>query len=163
MADLRAHFDALRFSRVETFIQSGNVLFDSTSRDLPGLEAKIERRLESKLGYPVATFLRPLADLAAVAGHRPFPEGGSNDGAKLYVGFLKSALTAERETAVRALDNPIDELRVVGCELYWLCRKGFGESAVSGPRLERALGGPVTIRSLVSLGKLIAKHAGPDR
>ncbi len=52
-------FESLRFSGVETFIASGNVVFESRSGDHQALTKKIERTLQKSLGYEVATFIRP--------------------------------------------------------------------------------------------------------
>ena len=67
MDRLRALFEELKFANVETFIASGNVLFDSASKSTDAMETRIERHLEKALGYEVATFVRPLASLAAVS------------------------------------------------------------------------------------------------
>ncbi|HEX8490901.1 MAG TPA: DUF1697 domain-containing protein, partial [Chthoniobacterales bacterium] len=58
MAELRRVFQALGFKDVETFIASGNVVFNSGVSDLRALEFLIEDRLRSVLGYEVSTFLR---------------------------------------------------------------------------------------------------------
>ena len=75
MATLRDHFSALGLTRVETYIASGNVLFDvphadinndaATPRTVDALESMIEAQLERTLGYAVSTFLRTSAELAA--------------------------------------------------------------------------------------------------
>jgi uncharacterized protein (DUF1697 family) len=66
MDRLRTVFEALRFGRVETFIASGNVLFDSGESDTAALEQMIETRLEKELGYEVTTFLRRPAELSTI-------------------------------------------------------------------------------------------------
>ena len=59
---LRSLFESLGFSNVETFIASGNVIFDSTSKSTKALEKKIESYLLKTLGYEVVTlFVRPLS------------------------------------------------------------------------------------------------------
>ncbi|HLE57521.1 MAG TPA: DUF1697 domain-containing protein, partial [Rhodothermia bacterium] len=50
MADLRTHFESLGFDRVETFIASGNVIFDAPSSDTKSLAVRIENRLRENLG-----------------------------------------------------------------------------------------------------------------
>ena len=58
MEELRRLFTSLGGKDVETFIASGNVIFNSRSRDIPALEHTIEQRLHAALGYEVATFVR---------------------------------------------------------------------------------------------------------
>src|SRR6266852_6181845 len=87
MDHLRSLFEAMGFSNVETFIASGNVIFDSKSKSTKALESKIERALEDNLGYEVTTFIRSIAELAAVARYKPFHDCGE-DGNVLYIGFV---------------------------------------------------------------------------
>ena len=58
MEALRRIFESAGLTNVETFIASGNVLFDSGSRSEKALRAKIEKSLQNELGYSVVTFLR---------------------------------------------------------------------------------------------------------
>jgi uncharacterized protein (DUF1697 family) len=72
-------FEELPLENVETFIASGNVLFDTTARDIGALERKIEKHLEVKLGIEVGTYLRALDDLSGVASNHPFGDAKSRD------------------------------------------------------------------------------------
>ena len=72
MAELRGLFEALGFKSVETFIASGNVIFESRSTDISAMQRRIEERLLKALGYEVKTFIRTDADVAAIAQYKPF-------------------------------------------------------------------------------------------
>ena len=157
MADLRAIFDALRFTNVETFIASGNVIFDAPGTDAAALESVIEERLERKLGYAVSTFLRTPAELAAAVAT---PFATLDEGAHaLWVGFVKTALAAEATARLHALTSGTDSFHVVGREVYWRRAVKVSESKLTGARLERALGGPSTFRNITTVRKLAAKLA----
>src|SRR5712671_5083248 len=77
MDHLRSLFEAMGFSNVETFIASGNVIFDSKSKNTKALESKIEQGLEPSLGYAVTTFIRSVSELADVARYQPFADCGA--------------------------------------------------------------------------------------
>ena len=158
METLRKHFTRLGFANVETFIASGNVLFDAPSARPPELEERISMELERILGYPVATFVRSPADLASVIRHEPFA-GGTFDFSKhaLYIGFLTGRPKPDSVRKVVALKTPMDEFHVHGRELYWGARGRFSESPVSGAILERTLGMAMTMRSVTTVRKLVAK------
>ena len=163
MSHLRALFEALGLRHVETFIASGNMLFDAPSRDAGALEDRIERHLREALGYPVATFLRAPAEVAAVAAYRPFGAAGPGDGHTLSVGFLKAAPSAEAARRIAALRTGTDDFHVHGRELYWWCRTRLSESRVTGALLEKALGAPATFRNVTTVRRLALKAAGaPD-
>src|SRR5262245_28797721 len=87
MDQLRKLFEQLKFKNVETFIASGNVIFETASTDAAALETKIEKHLAKALGYEVGTFLRTCDEVAAIAGHKAFAE---KDGCHVHVAFLKS-------------------------------------------------------------------------
>ena len=158
MDALRKHFTRLGFGNVETFIASGNVLFDAPGAKPRDLEDRIAMELERVLGYPVATFVRSPGELASVVRHQAFP-AGAFDFAKnaLYVGFLGLRPSADIARRVLALNSSVDEFHIHGRELYWGCRTSFSESVVSGGALERALGSPMTMRNITTVRKLAAK------
>jgi uncharacterized protein (DUF1697 family) len=55
MESLRQVFESLGFSKVTTFIASGNVVFETTTKNIKSLEKKIEKRLQEALGYEVVS------------------------------------------------------------------------------------------------------------
>jgi uncharacterized protein (DUF1697 family) len=156
MEQLRTAFEAIRLTGVSTFIASGNVIFES-GRAVELVETAIEKKLKSTLGYEVATMVRSGPDLAAILRHVEHEELGPAPGITLYVGFLKTAPTPEIVTAVAALSNEVDVLRVRGRELYWRCNKSFAESTVAGPRLGKVLKVPTTVRNFNTVRRLAAK------
>jgi uncharacterized protein (DUF1697 family) len=155
---LRGHFETLGFTHVETFIASGNVIFETTARNTPTLEKKIEQHLREALGYEVATFIRTLAELAAMAQYQPFSPALLKTAQALNVAFLADALDAASQQKVAALKTDIDEFHVQGREVYWLCRRKQSESKFSNAVLERTLGRSATIRGFSTIQKLAAKY-----
>jgi len=155
MERLRELFETLGVRGVETFIASGNVIFETRATDAAALELKIERLLEKELGYEVATFLRTTDELAAVATHVPFASP-LPDGHALWVGFLKEEPGDERRAALLAHRSETDDLAVHGRELWWRRVPGT-DSKLTNARLERAVG-PATMRNVTTVRKLAAKY-----
>jgi len=155
---LRRQFETLGFTSVETFIASGNVIFESTARNTQTLEKKIEKQLHAALGYEVATFIRTEAELAAVARHQPFSPAMMKTAQALNVAFLAEPLDATAQTKLAALQTDIDDFHVQGREVYWLCRKKQSESTFSNVRLEKTLGRSSTIRGLNTIQKMAVKY-----
>lgn len=163
MDALRKHFARMGFADVETFIASGNVLFDAKDDDPAALEERIAHELEKSLGYAVATFLRTGPDLAAIVRHRPFdPAVIDPEQHALYIGFLPRKPSADIAHKVVALRTPVDEFHVHKRELYWGCRGRFSDSVVSGNILDRTIGMPMTMRNVTTVRKLAAKLAPPS-
>jgi uncharacterized protein (DUF1697 family) len=161
MARLRALFAALKLAHVETFIASGNVIFDAPGGDSRELENRIERHLKKALGYDVLTMVRSAAEVSAVAAWEPFT-ARERQGPKvtLFVAFLKDAPAKDAAGRLMAIESPADLFRVRGRELYWLLRGGFSDSKFAGGAIEKMLGVRATVRNITTVRKLAAKYGG---
>jgi len=160
MDQLRQFFEALAFTNVETFIASGNVIFEAKSKDTNALQRRIEKHLHNALGYEVATFLRTLEELDKIAKHQPFAKSEMNRvGNTLYVGFIADSPAKAVSQKVEALVTEVDYLKVTGRELYWLLRTSFSDSKLSGTILERALGTKTTIRNINTVQRILKKYS----
>jgi uncharacterized protein (DUF1697 family) len=163
MEVLRQVFTALGFACVETFIASGNVVFETLENDGAALEQRIAERLHEELGYDVATFVRTAAELADIAGYQPFSAPALEGARTLNIGFTSTPLDGGAEQKLQALRTDIDEFRVHGREVYWLCRTRQSESTFSNAVLEKTLGRPSTLRGASSVAKMAAKWAPETR
>jgi uncharacterized protein (DUF1697 family) len=160
MDHLRRLFEAMGFANVETFIASGNVIFDSRVRNASALERKIEISLETSLGYAVATFIRPVTDLSEIANRKLAVKlDPMVDGVSLYIGFLASAPAAEAKRKVRSFSTSSEEFDVVGREVYWVLRKTFSTSNVSPALLEKTIGVPATFRNVNTVRRLAERYS----
>ena len=160
MQTLRQLFEGWGAANVETFIASGNVVFDSSRRSAGVAERAIEDHIRKALGYPVITFLRTLSELAAVAGHTPFAKSEYDAGATLFVGFMKDAPGSAVCRAVAALRDDVNDYAIEGRELYWLRRSRLMESIGQGPPLERIVASPITMRNVNTVRRLASKYCG---
>ncbi len=143
MAELRALCGEIGFTRVRTYIASGNVVFDSNS-DEAGVKASLQTQLASRYGRPIGVVIRSGPDLETVIAANPFP-----------------AAPAER-TLVTLLDGPPpanvletarghgrEEIAVIGRNMFIRYVDGIADSKL---RLPGAVNG--TARNLNTLRKL---------
>ena len=158
MERLRALFADMAFSKVETFIASGNVIFETRVTNTMSLEAKIEKALEKGLGYEVATFLRSDEELKAIAEHEAFATTEVATAGAHCVIFLSTAPDADGRKRIKALSSDADAFHVNGRELYWLSRLKQSESKFSNALLERTLKQRSTARGVNTVRKLAAKY-----
>ncbi len=159
MEMLRELFSGLKFSNVETFIASGNVIFDTKAAPDQKLEQKIEKHLEAALGYEVGTFVRSLEEIRAISVYEPFSSDAVKAAHVVSVGFLKGVLSANVIEQVMTFRSDVDDFHVHGREAYWLCRVGQNETKVSAKKFERALGGPTTWRNVNTVVRLSDKYS----
>ena len=156
---LRRLFESHGFSNVETFIASGNVVFETDGTNAQALEREIEKTLREALGYEVATFVRTCAELAAVAGYEPFSRADIAAAAALNIGFLADAVDDESSRRLSALRTDVDDFHVRGREIYWLRRERQGGSKISNAAIEKALGRKATLRGANTIKKMAAKFS----
>ena len=156
MDRLRVLFEAAGLKNVETFIASGNVIFDSTRASTARLEATIEKQLNDGLGYEVATFLRSEAEVVGAAEHAAFPDEDMT-GSVLYVLFLKSSPSDAAVKKLLSLRTAVDDFHINGRDVYWLQRRAVGESKVAAGTLERALQMSGTARNITTVRRIAAK------
>ncbi len=157
---LRQQFEALGFSKVETFIASGNVVFEATKSGR-ALEQQIEQQLRAGLGYEVATFIRTEAELSAIANYQPFSPSALKTAQAFNIAFLADALDAASQQKLLALRTDIDDFHVHDREVYWLCRKKQSESTFSNVVLEKTIRRVSTIRGINTIRKMAAKYGAP--
>jgi uncharacterized protein (DUF1697 family) len=156
---LRRLFGSLGFSNVETFIASGNVVFETTPKNAQALKREIENGLREALGYEVATFLRTDAELAAVASYKPFSQSDLDGAAALNIAFLADGLDDKSSQQLMTLRTDVDDFHIHGREVYWLCRKRQSGSKISNAVLEKAIGQKSTLRGANTVQKLAAKYS----
>ena len=157
---LRQLFELMSFSKVETYIASGNVIFEATSRRPKALEKKIEDHLHKALGYEVATFIRSISELLEIAQYKPFQDADLNAaGVTIYIGFLAETLSEAAQRTVMSFQTKVDDFHVHHREIYWLCRIRSSESEFSLARLEKALGVQATFRNSTTVRKIAANYA----
>jgi len=155
MNDLKKLFEKMGFSNVSTFIASGNVIFDSASKNRKALEKKIEDSLEKGLGYPVATFVRTTEEVARVLEQSPFKNFESEEKLPaLFIGFVADPPENELGKKLKALSTKTDELLVQGSEIYWLCHSKLSDSKLSYAVMEKVLGVKATFRNCTTVRRI---------
>jgi uncharacterized protein (DUF1697 family) len=159
MGDLRRLFETMGFANVETFIASGNVIFESNSKGTQAMERKIENRLRESLGYEVDTFVRATSEVTRVAQYKPFDDSELEADHTIYVGFLADTPSRQTIQKLVSFQTELDRFHVSGREIYWLCRTKSSDSKFSGALLERTLGMRATIRNSTTVRKIAVKFS----
>jgi uncharacterized protein (DUF1697 family) len=148
MPALRALFEGLGCGRVETYIQSGNVVFSPPPGGIDG--GALEPPLAERFGFDMPVILRSAGELATVLGANPYP---GVDGTRLHVAFSAKPPPAE---AVASLDvGPFEPevCVVVGAHIYMHLPNGMGRSRLP-LYLGRRLKVPFTVRNWNTVAKL---------
>jgi uncharacterized protein (DUF1697 family) len=159
MERLRELCSELDFHNVRTYVQSGNVIFES-----PGSPGQCLQRLKEKLAgetrLPVAVVLRTASDLRQILAGNPFLKKRGIDPSKLHVTFLGSAASKTASQTLVALDAGDDEFRVAGKEVYLHCPNGYGQTKLSNTRIEKLLSVTATTRNWNTVNTLFGMASG---
>jgi uncharacterized protein (DUF1697 family) len=153
MDELRGSFDALGFSGVSTYIQTGNVLFSTGTRNEAGIAAAIEQRLAEDFGDSPAVLLRGIPDLLRVGSASPYAKAGANP-SRHHVTFLATRPSKAALDAFALPPSGRDELVVDGREVYVHTPDGYAQTKYTGTFLERRLGVVSTTRNWNTVTKL---------
>ena len=140
MPALRELFEAMGFSDIATYVQSGNVVFTSSTRPEP---VTIAERIAKDLGVQSPVLIRSATQLAKLVKGNPF----TGDTGALHVTLLEEKPKAVDVKAIDAERYAPDEFKVVGKDVYLRCPKGYGVSKLSNALFEKKLGTVATTRN----------------
>jgi uncharacterized protein (DUF1697 family) len=129
MADLAKMYKDLGFSDVQTYIQSGNVVFKTVDGlSLTGLSKKIEGGIHKNFGHTVPAIIRTIPDLNGIISANPFLDEANFDQAKNAVIFLYDKPVEDQIRKVADVSYPPDKFSIIGREIYTYCPNGFGKT-----------------------------------
>jgi uncharacterized protein (DUF1697 family) len=141
MADLRKLVEDLGGEDVETYVQSGNVVFRSGKKPAE-LERAIRQAIEAGFGLDVTVVVRTASQLAKVIRASPF---GTAEGQ--HITFLAEKPRARRVHELEQRSFDPDEFRVIGREVYLHLPHGYGGSKLSNAFFEKELAVRATTRN----------------
>jgi uncharacterized protein (DUF1697 family) len=147
MADLRPMYEELGLLNVDTYLQSGNVVFDSAGQDAVTLVNLIEDRIEQTFGYSVSVLIRDVPDLQRILTNNPFLNERKEDIAKLYVTFLDRPIPEAKLSSLVIPDGEKDEFFVGEQEIFIFCPVGYGRTKLSNSYFEKKLNRIATTRN----------------
>lgn len=163
MAQLRAHFGDMGFSNVRSYIQTGNVFFESDERDRSTLQTAIERHLSAALGYEVPTCLRSVPEFEAVLAHDPFREVAVTPDMRLSVTFLAEPVAERLPIPYRTPDDAYEVIGRTDAEVFVIWYLQNGRPGNSYGLVEKQVGVPVTTRFWHTCGKILTAAKAPPR
>jgi uncharacterized protein (DUF1697 family) len=160
MSDLRAMAAKLGMSNVQTLLQSGNLVFESSRKSAAQLErlleAEIGRRFESTIGV----FVRTADEWKTLVARNPFGAEAASDPARLIVMVFKDECALEQVGALQGAIVGPERVRAVGRQLYLVYPDGMGKSKLTNALIEKTLGMRGTARNWNTVLKLSTVTSG---
>lgn len=147
MEELCQIYQALNFSNVETYLQSGNVVFEATEQDKDKLATATEAEIENTLGFSIKVFVRGIGEFVRIIAGNPFLTTKHLEPVKIHVTFLYKTPQGK---VLDDLNNPNedgDEFSVAGNKIYIYCPNGYGRTKLNNNFFERRFDMPATTRN----------------
>jgi uncharacterized protein (DUF1697 family) len=154
MAELRDDFESLNIENVRTYIQSGNVVFDSSAKTAASLSKKIVRRIEERHGFCPQVLIVTREDLLATIESNPFAEAVS-DPKTLHFLFLAEPASNPDMEALDGAKAPSERYELTDRVFYLHAPDGIGRSKLAS-KAERYLGVVATGRNYRTVAKLLS-------
>jgi len=155
MADLKALYEAIGFERVTTYIQSGNVIFDSNGANKADLEKAIEIAIKEKYSFHVPVAIRTHKEFNVIVDNCPYKEADAEEnGTKVLVTFLHSTPEKHKQKLLLEYVKHPERLVIHDSEVYLYCQNGYGKSKLTNTFIESKLGMSATTRNWKSVKTL---------
>lgn len=154
MEHLRASFQALGFEQVQTYIQSGNVVFKAGKLPPAKLSKKIEERILSDFGFPVPVVTRTGDEICESVANNPFLKQRGIDLTRLHVMFLSDTPSPAALKKLAELKTAPDQHLCLGKDIFLHLPNGAGESILMKAPLDRILAVVPTTRNWNTVNQL---------
>ena len=154
MERLRVSFAALGFASVRTYLQSGNVIFESAFGSVAAMSEKIARKLELDFGFSIPVLVRTRSELGETLKLNPFLKEPAIDHSKLHVTLLADAPPKTAPEQLQPLAVKPDRFHIIGRQIYLRCPDGYGRTKLSNVAIEKKLGIGATTRNWKTVNAL---------
>lgn len=155
MADLREHLAELPFHNIQTYIQSGNIVFEREETESKIIEEEIRTKIEEKYGFDVPTLVKTQEDFKHVVEHHPFIHQRKEDPKLVHVTFLGQTPDSEKVSALSAGNYPSEEFKIEEDYFYLFAPNGYGRAKLNNNFIERNLKVRATTRNWKTVNKLL--------
>ncbi len=154
---LRGVFEDLGFSNVRSVISTGNILFESSSKNIKEFEAKIEEAWPSRLGFTSTTIIRSRKELQRIIDKDPFKGMEHSHKSSLNVTFLKNKPEVPLKTPFYSKKKDYTVLKMYEREICSVIDTTSAKTPDLMAWLEKQFGKEITTRTWKTLEKIVQK------
>lgn len=147
MEQLRGLCDGLGFQKVETYVQSGNIVFQAKTGNSAFLSKRIGESILDSFGFETPVIVRTSNEMENVIANNPFLKEKDVDSSKLHVTFLQEAAQKSSVKTLEKLATSQEKFYPVSREIYLYCPEGYGRTKLSNNAIEKALSVTATTRN----------------
>jgi uncharacterized protein (DUF1697 family) len=155
MEALRQMFAGLGYSDIQTYIQSGNVIFRSESTDTKLLESSISNKILQTFNCNVPVLVLSVDELKSALENNPFKKDFSKDPTFMHLTFLAETPEGHLVEKIPSGNYLPDEFTISGRTVYLYCPNGYGNTKLSNTFFENKLKVKATTRNLRTANELL--------
>lgn len=154
MNDLKSMFENMNFSNIKTYIQSGNVLFETYEEsDNLELSQRIEKAINNQFGFDIPVILRTSKELQKAISHNPFYDD-EIDVNHLHLTFLSGNPTNDNKVQAESYHYEPDRFVIDNSNVFIYCEGKYHESKLTNSFFESKLKVRATTRNWKTVLKL---------
>ncbi|MFT5142892.1 MAG: hypothetical protein ACI80V_002004 [Rhodothermales bacterium] len=157
MAELRSDLESLNLKNVRSYIQSGNVIFDSAAGTASSLAERIGALVHKQHGFQPSIFILKRDDLLSAVASNPFP-GAVSEPKTLHFFFLQESAANPDFSAIEKAKAETESYRLMDRVFYLHAPDGIGRSKLAA-NAEKYLGVAGTGRNYRTVDKLLSLAA----
>ena len=156
MEELKKVFESLGLKNVKTYIQSGNVIFESSEKNQDVIIKKGEAAIHKRLGCDVPLFLRTESEMAEIIKNEPFKKNKPASSTKLYFTFLRNEIKSIKKLPYQSEKKDVEIIAIKNCDLYCLTKEINGRFGFPNNFVEKEFGVCATSRNWNTITKIFS-------
>lgn len=155
MADLKVLCAKLGLANVQTYIQSGNIIFEMNKPEaIPALQDRMHQAISETFGFNIPVIIRTAQEMEESIANNPFLKEKDVDIEKLHFTFLKETPATEWVEKIKMFQFLPDRFEIIGKAVFVYCQDGYGRSKITNDFFERKLKVTATTRNWKTVMKL---------
>ncbi|NCA87088.1 MAG: DUF1697 domain-containing protein [Clostridia bacterium] len=155
MAALKKMYENLNFGNITTYVQSGNVIFQSKITDTEKLHRTIAHEIEKEFGFRVPVIVLTVESLKTIINQNPFVDDNKKEPSFMHVTFLAAPPQPFDPEHVVSKKNAEEEIFFTHNAVYLYCPNGYGRTKLNNTFLENQLKVVATTRNWKTTTKLL--------
>lgn len=154
MDELREMFSSLNYKNVRSYINSGNIVFETRKSPQENIVKKIEKSIEKTFSLQIKVVVRESAEILELVKENPFKDRLTEE-KQLFIAFLANKLSKEKEELLLTSKSEFEDFVTFGNNLFCLSNKGFLDGLLGKKFIDNKLKTPTTVRNWKTVNKLL--------
>ena len=155
MPELLKMYEALKFNNVKTYIQSGNVIFQTEKITCQDLEKNISKKIATDFHFEIPVLVKEKTELIVILKNNPFVNKRKEDVTKLHVTFLSQEPDQANLEKIKNGQYNGDEFILFGKTIYLFCPNGYGRTKLTNNFFENKLKMVATTRNWNTINQVV--------